>query len=105
MKKEEKNLLGFVKKATLLGVGIAAISKEKIDSLANELIKSGMFDKKEGRKFVKNLIAKSEQSRKQIEKQIMKKTQMLVNSTNIATKSELKKLEQRIKKIEAKKKR
>jgi len=62
-----------VRKMALLGIGIAAITREKAEQFADELVKKGEISEGESREFVKDLMKKSEQQRNELEKRSKKK--------------------------------
>ncbi|NOQ38551.1 hypothetical protein GQ472_06720 [archaeon] len=91
----------FIRKAALLGIGIAAITKEKAESLAKDLIKKGDLNKDEGKKLVTELMTKSKKSKKEFETTVNKQISVMIKKANVASKKEIKVLEDKIKKLEA----
>ena len=59
-----------VRKMVLLGMGIAALTREKAEQLAAELVEKGEISEAESRDFVKDMMDRSEQHRTAIEKKV-----------------------------------
>jgi polyhydroxyalkanoate synthesis regulator phasin len=60
-------MFDIIKKTMLTGVGLAAMTKDKVEELAKELAEKGKLSEKEGRDLVDELLKKSEQARKDLE--------------------------------------
>ncbi len=91
----------FARKAALLGIGIAAITKEKAESLVKDLIKKGDLNQDEGKKLVVDLMTKSKKGKKELETTVNKQVSVMIKKANVASKKEIKILEAKIKKLEA----
>ena len=63
-------MIELVKKALLTGVGVAALSKEKIEDLAKDIVEKGKMTEQEGKKLVEQLLSSSEDARQDLQKQI-----------------------------------
>ncbi len=63
-------MFDLIKKAMFTGIGIAALTKEKIEEIATDFIQKGNLTENEGRKLVDELIKKSEESQEEIKKQL-----------------------------------
>ncbi len=70
-------MIDLIKKAVLTGVGIASLTKEKIEDLANELIEKGKMSEQEGEKLVQELLNRADESRESMKTQ----TENLVKKT------------------------
>ena len=60
----------LIKKTMLAGVGLAAVTKDKVEELARELTEKGEMSEKEGRELIDELLKKSEQARKDLETKV-----------------------------------
>jgi len=67
---EENEMIELIKKAFLTGVGIAALTKDKVEELTNELIDKGKMSEQEGEKLVKDMLNQAEESRETLKSQI-----------------------------------
>lgn len=70
-------MIDLIKKAVLTGVGVASLTKEKIEDLAKELIVKGKMSEQEGEKLVEEMLSRAEESRETMKSQ----TESLVQST------------------------
>ncbi len=60
----------LIKKTMLTGVGLAAVTKDKVEELARELTEKGEMSEKEGKELIDELLKKSEQARKDLETKV-----------------------------------
>ncbi|MCP4343259.1 MAG: hypothetical protein GY799_31390 [Desulfobulbaceae bacterium] len=70
-------MIDLIKKAVLTGVGVASLTKEKIEDLAKELIVKGKMSEQEGEKLVEEMLSRAEESRETMKNQ----TKSLVQDT------------------------
>ena len=93
-------MLNLIKKTMLTGVGLAGLTKNKVEKLAKELAKKGKLSEKEGKKLVDDLLKKSEKARKDPEAQTEKVVRNTMKKMNFATREDILKLTKRIKNLE-----
>ncbi len=93
-------MFDLIKKTMLTGVGLAGLTKDKIEKLAKELAKQGKLSEKEGKKLLDDLSKKSEKAKKDMERQIEGIVKKTTKKMNLATRGDLLKLMERIKKLE-----
>ncbi len=75
--KEKGRMIDLIKKAVLTGVGIASLTKDKIEDLGRELIDKGKMSEQEGEKLVQEMLSRAEESRETVKSQ----TESLVQNT------------------------
>ncbi len=92
-------MIDLVKKVLLTGVGVAALTKDKIEEVANDFIEKGKMTEKEGRAFVDDLVTRSEESRVEFQKQIESRVQKALEKMDLAKKSEVDELKLEIEKL------
>jgi len=85
----------------LAGVGLAAMTKDKIDEHVKELVEKGKLTEKEGREIADDMLKKSKQAKEDLEKQVEKLVQQTLQTLKIASKEDVEKLTARIEKLEA----
>ena len=90
-----------IHKMFLAGVGLAAMTKDKIDEHIKELVEKGKLTEKEGREIAEDMLKKSKQAKEDLEKQVEKLVQQTLQTLQIASKEDVEKLEARIEKLEA----
>ena len=93
-------MFDLIKKTVLTGVGLAAMTKDKIEELAKELTEKGKLTEKEGKDLVDDLLKKSEKAKKDLEAQIERVVKDTMKKMNIASGEELSNLTKRVKKLE-----
>ncbi|MBW2003699.1 MAG: polyhydroxyalkanoate synthesis regulator [Deltaproteobacteria bacterium] len=97
-------MLDLIKKTILTGVGLAAMTKDKVEELAKELTEKGEMTEKEGRELVDELMKKSEQAKKDLETKVENIVEKVLGKMNLASKEDISKIEKRLKRLEKKEK-
>ena len=92
-------MFDFIKKTMLVGVGLAAVTREKIEEIVGELVKKGELSEKEGREMVDELVEKSKKVKKDLDKKVEKIVADTLNKLNIPTRDELTALKKKIDKL------
>ena len=92
-------MIDLVKKVLLTGVGVAALTKDKIEEVARDFVEKGKMTEKEGRAFVDDLVSRSEESRAEFQKQIESRVQNVLEKMDLAKKSEVDELKLEIEKL------
>ncbi len=82
-------MIELVKKALLTGVGVASLTKEKIEEVARDFVEKGKMSEQEGRELVDDLVLRSDESRIELQKQISEKVEALLEKMDLAKKSEV----------------
>ncbi len=85
-----------------LGIGIAALSKEQAEKIAEELTQKGKMASDEASAFIDELMKKGTESREQWEAVIKEKIEQVLRESNIVTKQEFEALEKRVNELERK---
>lgn len=82
-------MIDLLKKTFLTGVGVAALTKEKIEELAKDFVEKGKITEQEGKALVDDLVGRSEESRLEFQKQIEEKVQAILAKMNLAKQNEV----------------
>lgn len=93
-------MFDLIKKTILIGAGLASLTREKVEGLANELVKRGELSEKEGRALVDDLIERSKKVRQELEKRVEKQVAKSLERLNIPTRGEIMKIWARIEDLE-----
>ena len=93
-------MFDFMKKTMLTGVGLAAITKDKVEELARELTEKGEISEKEGRELIDDLLKKSDQARKDLEAKVEDMVRKVLEKMNVATREDIARLEKKIGSLE-----
>jgi len=62
-------MIDLIKKTLLTGIGVAALTKDRIEDLAKELIVKGKMTEQEGEKLVQEVLDRAEESRENLKTQ------------------------------------
>lgn len=90
----------LIKKTMMTGIGLAAVSKEKIEELVKEMIEKGNMTEQEGSKLVQEMVGYAEKTKGDLEKQVDKYIEKALDRMDIARKSDIKELQTAIKEIQ-----
>ena len=93
-----------LKKTIDKGIDFAFMNAEKLAKAAQDMAKENKLTKEEAKKLYEHLVKKSEEARKSIEDDLQLAVKNTLKKMNIPTREDIKKLEDRIKKLEAVKK-
>lgn len=63
-------MIELIKKAMFTGIGFAALTKEKVEELAQDFTEQGKLSKKEGEKLVDDIMQRSKQSQEELTKKV-----------------------------------
>ena len=89
-------MFDLIRKTLLTGVGLAALTAQKVEELAKELKEKGKLTEKEGRELADELLNKSEEARKDLQGQVEKVVEDVLGKLDIPSRADLKKLEEKI---------
>ena len=93
-------MIDLVKKTLLTGVGVAALTKEKLEEIAKDFVEKGKMTEQEGRDLVDDLVTRSEESRAELMKQIEGKVKCILEKMDLAKKSEVDALKLKIEELQ-----
>lgn len=86
----------LLRKLFLSGLGIFALTQEKIEELVEELAKMGEIAWGEKEDLLSELIEKGREQKTVVERRIGKKVEEIISRANIASKDDIKRLEKKI---------
>lgn len=89
---------GLIEKLGLAGLGLLSLSRGKTEKIIHSLVKRGKIASAEGEKIIRHLGKRGEEELKFLES----KTKEIIEEKGLATKKEVEKLRQEIKKLKAK---
>ncbi len=92
--------MDLVKKTLLIGLGIAAVGKDKIESLANMLVEKGNLSETEGQKLVDEITKKAEDAKNDLNEKVENMVSKALKKMNVVTKDDLASLSKQIKELE-----
>ncbi len=95
-------MFDLIKKTLLTGVGLAVMTKDKVEELGKEFASQAKLSENEGKEFVDHLLKQSETARKDFESRINSAVQKAVAGLNLASKDEVAKLSAKVEELTAK---
>lgn len=93
---EEINMIELIKKAMFTGIGFAALTKEKVEELAQDFMEQGKLSKKEGEKLVEDIMKRSKESQEEMTKQVEDLVRAGLEKMNMARMSDVENLQDEI---------
>ncbi len=95
-------MIDIIKKSIYLGLGAATVTKEKIDSLVDELVEKGQLKKEDKPKAVQDILDKIEEEEKELKTKIDDTVIETMKKVGIVQKSEFDILVKRVEELEKK---
>jgi polyhydroxyalkanoate synthesis regulator phasin len=92
----------LIKKTLFTGVGLAVMTKEKVEELGKELASQAKLSEHEGKEFVDHLLKQSEDARKDFETRINSAVRKVVGGLDLASKDEVAKLSAKVEELSKK---
>jgi len=89
-------MIELIKKAFYTGLGAAELTREKVEDLAKELADKGKVSDSEIKKFVDEMLDKSQERKDQLMQQIEKMMEEALKKMNLASRDDLDALEKRL---------
>ena len=93
-------MIDLIKKAMLTGVGLAALTKDKVEELAKEFAKATQLSGEKGKEFVDEMVSRSEKARKDLEATVQRFTAESLKRLNVPTRDDIANLSDRIAELE-----
>ena len=93
-------MLDIARKAILVGIGLASMTKDKIEESAKKIAEEEKLSEEEGRKLAEDLLKRSDEARKNLKDQVEKFVENTLKKLDSPSREDLQKLEERIKKLE-----
>jgi polyhydroxyalkanoate synthesis regulator phasin len=92
-------MFDLIKKTLLTGVGLAVMTKDKVEELGKEFASQAKLSELEGKEFVDHLLKQSETARKEFESRINSAVQKAVSGLNLASKDEVARLSAKVEEL------
>jgi len=93
---ERHPLLQSLRKVLLASIGAVALAQDEIEDFVNRLIERGEIAERDGRKLIRDLIEKRKEEAKKVEEKLDKRIEEVLARMNIATKSDIQALSDKI---------
>jgi polyhydroxyalkanoate synthesis regulator phasin len=93
-------MIELIKKAMLTGLGVASLTKEKIEEIGRDFIDQGKLSQQEGEKLMEDLRTRADESKQEIKKQIEERVDEILRKMNLVKVSDLDELKRQIKELQ-----
>jgi len=94
-------MIDIIKKSLFTGLGLACLTKEKLEELSRDIITKGNLSEKEGKEFLAELMVKSNDARNRLESQVRDTLHETLGKMDLATKDDVEALERKISELAA----
>lgn len=91
--------VGIIEKAFLMGLGAAVVAKEKVEELAEELIKRGTITREQSDSFVNRLASQAEEAGKSAQSAVSRGTEQAITGVGLASARDLETLREELTEI------
>ena len=95
-------MMDMMKKTMLAGVGLAAMTRDKIEEIGAELVRRGELTEKEGKEFVDEMATSADRARKDFESRIDQMVQQVLERLHVATRQDVDEVLRRLDALEEK---
>ncbi|WP_163336628.1 phasin family protein [Desulfopila sp. IMCC35008] len=89
-------MIELIKKAMFTGIGVAALTKEKVEDVAKVFVEQGKLTEQEGKKLVEEIQARSKESQEELTGRIEAVVQASIAKLDIGKASDLEALRQEV---------
>ncbi len=89
-------MIDLIKKAMFTGIGVASLTKEKVEDVVKDFIEKGKLSEAEGKKFTEDLLKKSEESKEEVRQQVEEIVNSSLDKMNLAKGSDVEELKAEI---------
>ena len=95
-------MIEIVKKSMLAGIGIASLTKDKVEEIAKDLVKQGGISEQEGRKFVEEMLGYADKTKNDMEKIVESSIEKVINRLDLVRKKDFDELKKSLAEIQEK---
>lgn len=95
-------MIELIKKAMFTGIGVASLTKEKVEEVAKVFVEQGKLSEQEGKKLVDEIMEKSKESQEELTKRVETIVQAYLDKLDIGKASEINELKTEIVELKAK---
>lgn len=90
----------YLRKGILAGIGLASLTKEKIEEYANKFASENDLTEEEGKKFVDDLKSQAVKQKEDIEKLVENKVEEALEKLKLPSRKEIDGLKERVAELE-----
>lgn len=93
-------MIDFIKKGLAFGLGLAVTSKEQVENIVNELVQKGELSKEESKEMARQMMERGEEEKNRLKQIVREQLQQVLHELHVATRDDIRRLEQRIQSLE-----
>jgi polyhydroxyalkanoate synthesis regulator phasin len=93
-------MIELIKKVMFTGLGVASLTREKVEEIGRDFIEQGKLSQQEGEKLMEELSARADESKQEIKKQIEIRVEEILKKMNLVRMSDLDELKLQIKELQ-----
>jgi polyhydroxyalkanoate synthesis regulator phasin len=93
---KEKIMFELIKKGLLTGLGLAVVTKAKLEAILGKLVEEGKMSREEAEKFRDELLRSGEEHWNEMEEKISKSVKDLIGGMDLCRKDDLRELNQKL---------
>lgn len=97
---EMSEISDMLKKIGLFGIGVIAITQEKVEEFTKEMVEKGEMSREEGKKFVMEVLYEKDRQIKELGEKINQKVKEAVERSGAATRNDIEDIKKRLEVIE-----
>ncbi len=90
----------LIKKTLLMGVGLAAMTKDKVEELAREIADTAKLSSDKGQEFVNTVVDRAEKARKDLETTVQRVVKDNLKKLDLPSRDDVAALTARLEKLE-----
>lgn len=88
------------KRWLMFGLGLAVTGKEQVEKFVDELVKKGELSLEEAKDIMDQWIQQKEERKTELQRMVREQLKQMIDKLDLATKEDIRKLEQRIENLE-----
>lgn len=89
-------MIELIKKAMFTGIGVASLTKDKVEEIARDFVEQGRMSEAEGKKLVEEIMARSKESQEELTKKVDRAVQAALEKLDLAKASDIAALQAQI---------
>ncbi len=95
-------MLDIIKKTMYTGLGLAFMTKSRIEDLSREMVKAGKLSEKEGKELFDEMTKKSEEAGREVRSQVDSTVKDVLRNMDVVTREDLEKIENQLDELKKK---
>ena len=95
-------MIDIIKKSIYLGIGAASVTKDKVESLIDELIEKGQLKQEEKTKTMQDILDRLKEEEHKITSKIKQTVENVIRDTGIPTQKDLDEIKKKLAELEKK---